>query len=261
MKPCPHVLDHAGDAMPRLAAIIFDVDGTLAETEELHRHAFNAAFAAAGLPWHWDQPLYAHLLAVAGGKERIAHFIETTPGAAGLDAGAIARLHADKTHRYADSVARGGLGLRPGVARLAHQAAARGIQRAIATTTSHANITALLAACAPLPAFDVIAAGDDVPAKKPAPDIYILALQRLALPASACVAIEDTPNGLNSAMGAGLRCVVTLSAYGGMGPFPGARCVLSHLGDAGTPATTILGPPPPEGIVTADYLSALPSTV
>jgi HAD superfamily hydrolase (TIGR01509 family) len=208
-----------------LKAVIFDVDGTLAETEELHRAAFNAAFAAAGLGWHWDVPLYARLLEVTGGKERIAHYQEVAALDHRLDAAAIAALHADKTRRYAALVESGGLSLRPGVRELLEAAHAAGLRLAIATTTSRPNVDALLAACAPLPPFDVIAAGDEVARKKPAPDIYLAALARLGLPAAACVAIEDTRNGVLSAVGAGLRCAVTVSVYGGEGPFPEAAAV------------------------------------
>ena len=215
--------------MSVLQALIFDVDGTLAETEEWHREAFNAAFAAAGLGWEWDQALYARLLAVTGGKERIAHFQEVADIAPRLSAAEIAALHADKTTRYAARVAGGGLQLRPGVARVLSEAHAAGLRLAIATTTSRANVDALLAACAPLPDFEVIAAGDEVSRKKPAPDIYDAALARLGLPADACLAIEDTENGLRSAAGAGLRCVMTLSAYGGAGPFEGAALVVRDL--------------------------------
>ncbi len=210
-----------------LKALIFDVDGTLAETEELHRAAFNAAFEAAGLPWLWDVPLYAHLLEVTGGKERIVYYQQLAALPDRLDAPAIAALHADKTRRYAALVASGGLTLRPGVRPLLEQAHAAGLRLAIATTTSRPNVEALLAACAPLPAFDVIAAGDEVARKKPAPDIYEAALARLGLPAAACLAIEDTQNGVLSAVGAGLRCVVTISVYGGEGPFPAAAAVLA----------------------------------
>jgi HAD superfamily hydrolase (TIGR01509 family) len=210
-----------------LQALIFDVDGTLAETEELHREAFNAAFAAAGLAWHWDQPLYAKLLEVTGGKERIAYYQDLARLPNPLDAPAIAALHADKTRRYAALVASGGLTLRPGVRPLLEQAHAAGLRLAIATTTSRPNVEALLTACAPLPAFDVIAAGDEVARKKPSPDIYEAALARLGLPAAACLAIEDTQNGVLSAVGAGLRCVVTISVYGGEGPFPAAAAVLA----------------------------------
>jgi HAD superfamily hydrolase (TIGR01509 family) len=237
--------------MSDLAALIFDVDGTLAETEELHRAAFNETFAAAGLAWHWDQALYGELLAVTGGKERIAHF------APGLSPERVAALHRDKTARYTARIAAGGLALRPGVRRLLLEARAAGLKLAIATTTSRPNVEALLAACAPMPAFDVIAAGDEVAAKKPAPDIYALALERLGLPAAACIALEDTANGLRSARGAGLGCVMTVSAYGGSGPFEDAACVVSHLGDLGEPAELVAGPPLAGGIVDLAYLAAL----
>ena len=221
--------------MNTLRALIFDVDGTLAETEEWHREAFNAAFAARGLAWQWDQALYAHLLAVTGGKERIAYFQESPGIAPHLSPDEIAALHADKTARYAARVAAGGLELRPGVRRLLKDAHDAGLRLAIATTTSRANVDALLAACAPLPDFDVIAAGDEVARKKPAPDIYMAALSRLDLPADACLAIEDTENGLRSAAGAGLRCVIICSAYGGSGPFPGAALVAPDLAALSVP--------------------------
>lgn len=214
--------------MGTLAALIFDVDGTLAETEEWHRAAFNAAFAAAGLEWQWDQALYARLLAVTGGKERIRHYIEAHGGQPALAADAIAALHRDKTARYT-ALLEGPLALRPGIAALMWEARQAGLKLAIATTTSRPNVDALLAAAEPLPAFDAIAAGDEVPRKKPAPDIYHLALQKLALPAAACLAIEDTENGLASARAAGIPCLVTRSFYGGPGPFPGAVATVDDL--------------------------------
>jgi HAD superfamily hydrolase (TIGR01509 family) len=243
--------------MPQLSALIFDVDGTLAETEELHRRAFNAAFAAAGLAWHWDQPLYARLLEVTGGKERIAHYQTLAAITPALDPQAIAALHRDKTARYATLVAAGDLGLRPGVRRLMQDAKTAGLRLAIATTTSRPNIEALLAACGELPAFDVIAAGDEVAAKKPAPDIFLAALRDLGLPADSCIAIEDTLNGVRSAVGAGLRCLVTVSAYGGKGPFTQAAATVSDLGDADAPAKVLAGPDLPEGMVTVQWLEQL----
>jgi HAD superfamily hydrolase (TIGR01509 family) len=240
-----------------LRALIFDVDGTLAETEEVHREAFNEAFAAAGLDWCWDQALYARLLAVTGGKERIAHYQDVAAVQDPLPHERIAALHADKTARYAARVAEGGLALRPGVRRLLNEAQAAGLQLAIATTTSRANVDALLASCAPLPPFDVIAAGDEVPRKKPAPDIYELALARLGLPANACIAIEDTENGLRSAAGAGLACVMTVSVYGGAGPFADAACVLSALGEPHAPAEVLSGPGAAAGFADLDYLRSL----
>ncbi len=201
-------------------ALIFDVDGTLAETErDGHRPAFNQAFAECGLDWHWDANLYGELLAVTGGKERIRHYAEryapeiaARPDLAQL----IQTLHATKTAHYLRIVDSGQVPLRPGVAALIHAARAAGLRLAIATTTTPENVTALLrASLAPDAAtwFEVIGAGDIVPAKKPAPDIYQWVLDRLDLPAARCLAIEDSENGLRSALAAGLRCVVTVSEY------------------------------------------------
>jgi beta-phosphoglucomutase-like phosphatase (HAD superfamily) len=201
-----------------LEALIWDVDGTLAETEEGHRAAFNAAFADAGLDWHWDPTLYARLLDVTGGKERIRHYLETTPDTPKLDDPTIAQLHAAKTAHYVAAIAAGTVALRPGVHRLLHEAQAAGLRLAIATTTTPANVDALLhATLGPTgPAmFETIAAGDMVPRKKPAPDIYDLVLARLRLPATHCLAIEDTPNGAQSARAAGIPVLITTSLYGG----------------------------------------------
>jgi HAD superfamily hydrolase (TIGR01509 family) len=240
-----------------LQALIFDVDGTLAETEELHRLAFNRAFADAGLGWQWDPELYRALLAVTGGKERIAHFQQRLATAPPLRPDQIASLHAAKTAHYNNSVQTRGLTLRPGVRRLLHEARAAGMLLAIATTTTRANVDSLLAAAQPLPEFDVIAAGDDVAAKKPAPDIFLHALATLGVSASAAVALEDSINGLASARGAGLACVITPSAYGDPGPFPGAAAVLSDLGEEHAPAMTLAGPPPPRGIADLAWLVML----
>ena len=228
-----------------LAALIFDVDGTLAETEELHRHAFNAAFAAAGLAWHWDPALYARLLEVAGGKERIQHYIAAHGGHPALDAAAIARLHGDKTARYTALVASGAATLRPGVLRLLDEARRAGLLVAIATTTTPAKVAALLeSALGPggLARFAVVAAGDCVPAKKPSPDIYRLVLEQLRLAPGSCVAFEDTPNGLQAAHGAGIPTVITVSKDGGAHGFAEALAVVDHLGDPGLPCRMLRGP-------------------
>jgi len=208
--------------MSHLQALIFDVDGTLAETEELHRRAFNEAFAAAGLSWVWDQALYEQLLEVTGGKERIAQYISAYAATPELDTTTIAALHADKTQRYTALLDQGDITLRPGIVEVLKEAVASGIRLAIATTTSRPNVDSLLRATLSSHPFEVIAAGDEVGAKKPAPDIYQLALQRLDLPPANCVAIEDTLNGLKSAQAAGLQCIITPSVYGGAGPFPNA---------------------------------------
>ena len=196
------------------------------------------------LPWHWDRRSYAELLAVTGGKERIRHYV-TRQRLEPLADEAIARLHADKTALYTARVAAGNLALRPGVARLLREAKAAGLRLAIATTTSPPNVEALLRATLGEGGpgwFEVIAAGDCVPAKKPAPDIYLLALERLGVPASSCLAFEDTVNGLRSAQGAGIPTVVTLSAYGGTAGFESAIAVVDHLGEPGLPCRPIAGP-------------------
>jgi HAD superfamily hydrolase (TIGR01509 family) len=200
-------------------AIIFDVDGTLAETEEGHREAFNAAFEQAGLPWTWDQDLYRRLLAVTGGKERIRYFIEDFGAEAApqdnLDE-FIRALHAAKTTAYTELVGAGRLVLRPGVRELIATASERGYRLAIATTTTPANIDALLAATfgdAGQGLFEVICAGDSVPNKKPAPDVYLRTLEELDLPPGHCVAIEDSRNGLLAACAAGIPTIVTPSIY------------------------------------------------
>lgn len=196
-----------------MRALIFDVDGTLAETEELHRRAFNEAFAAAGLPWVWDRDRYRTLLATTGGKERIARFIADDGLDGGLD---IPALHADKTARYTALMAAGAIEARPGIRELIDAAREAGLGIAVATTTSRPNVEALSLALFGQPAgavFDVIAAGDEVAAKKPAPDVYRLALGRLGLTPADAVAFEDSLNGLRSAQGAGLACVVAAGAY------------------------------------------------
>jgi HAD superfamily hydrolase (TIGR01509 family) len=214
-----------------LAALIFDVDGTLAETEELHRTAFNETFAQTGLPWHWDVPLYAQLLKVTGGKERITHYLTTLADPPPLDAAAIAALHRDKTARYTALVESGGLSLRPGVAALIDEARSAGLRLAIATTTSRPNVDALLSRTFGHNPFEIIVAGDEVPAKKPAPDVYLEALRRLDLPALACIAIEDTEQGLKSAHAAGIPCLLTESLYGAGGNFAQAIGVVEDLKD------------------------------
>jgi HAD superfamily hydrolase (TIGR01509 family) len=209
-------------------ALIFDVDGTLSETEEVHRRAFNESFADWGLGWHWDRADYARLLKTTGGKERIAAFMAEI-GATDVD---IPALHAAKTARYTALVAKGEMPLRPGVADLIARARAKGQRLAVATTTSRPNVEALCLACFGRPAeavFDVLACGDEVAAKKPAPDIYQLALDRLGLAPEVCLAFEDSRNGLLSARQAGLAVIVTPSAYTAGEDFTGAAAVLPDL--------------------------------
>ncbi|OIQ93448.1 phosphorylated carbohydrates phosphatase [mine drainage metagenome] len=224
----------------KLAALIFDVDGTLADTErDGHRPAFNAAFSEAGLPWVWDEALYGELLAVTGGKERIRHYCArfqadypSRPDFEGL----VVELHRSKTRHYLARVEAGGIPLRPGVARLIGQARAAGLRLGVATTTSAENVSALLnASLAPDATnwFELIAAGDVVPAKKPAPDIYQYVLARMELPAGACLALEDSGNGLAASRAAGIPTVVTVNDYSRGQDFAGALAVLPDLDAVG----------------------------
>jgi HAD superfamily hydrolase (TIGR01509 family) len=224
-----------------IRALIFDVDGTLADTEELHRQAFNAAFADAGLRWDWSRARYRELLRVTGGKERIAHYIDRL-GLEPLDRRAalahIPTLHAAKTRHYAALVEGGRVPLRPGVARLLREAREAGLHLAIASTTSPANVEALLLATlgAEGPGlFDLIASGDLVAQKKPAPDVFELALRTLGLDADEAVAFEDSAHGLRAARAAGLWTVVTPTLWSEDDDFSDAQLLLPHLGDPGLP--------------------------
>jgi haloacid dehalogenase superfamily, subfamily IA, variant 3 with third motif having DD or ED len=198
-----------------LKALIFDVDGTLSETEDVHRQAFNETFAEHGIDWYWSREDYAWLLRTTGGKERMKVWRDSLKQSV-PSVETIAALHAEKTRRFADIVAEGGLSLRPGVRELIAEARTRGLRLAVATTTNRPNVDALCRCCWGVPAaevFDVLAAGDEVPRKKPAPDVFLLALQRLKLSAEECVAFEDSRNGVISAVRAGLRVIATPSTY------------------------------------------------
>lgn len=215
-----------------LEALIFDVDGTLADTEcDGHRLAFNAAFAEVGLDWHWDEALYGELLEVTGGKERIRFFCERHAADFLHQADAEVRiktLHAAKTRHYVALCALG-IPLRPGVESLLRDAHAAGLRLAIATTTTPENVSALLAPDL-LALFEKVGAGDTVPNKKPAPDIYQWVLAQLALPAPSCLAIEDSANGLKASRAAGLATVITRTAYTDDHDFSGAIALLPDLG-------------------------------
>lgn len=229
--------------MTQLRALLFDVDGTLADTErDGHRVAFNEAFAEAGLDWNWSPELYGKLLEVTGGKERIKHYLTkyrpelTVPSDAD-----IANLHATKTKHYLELISQGRVPLRPGVKRLIQEAREAGLRLAIATTTTMANVTTLLDHTLDPSLFEAIAAGDIVPKKKPAPDIYHYILQEMKLSPQECVAFEDSNPGLRSAMGADLTTIVTVNDYTHKQDFSAAPLVLNNFGEPDAPCQVLSG--------------------
>ncbi len=222
-----------------LDALIVDVDGTIAETEEAHRAAFNAAFREFGEAWEWDRALYGELLKVAGGRERIRHYLERFHPERLKDPNIdthVRALHARKTELYSDEAAR--LPLRPGITRLFSEALKAGARLAIATTTSRANVDALLGRTPDEPAldwFNVVATGEWVEHKKPHPEVFDKTLERLGTRPERCLALEDSANGLEAAKAAGVPTLVTVNPYTEHETFRGAVAVLSHLGDPDTP--------------------------
>lgn len=218
-------------------AIIFDVDGTLADTEDAHRIAFNKAFAENNLGWNWDVALYGRLLEVTGGKERIKHFIETClPDFVKPDdyEGFIRNLHAVKTGYYTAMLHEGLIPLRPGIKELILDAHRNGIVLAIATTTSPENVAVLLKVGLGGDWADYFSAngcGDVVQYKKPAPDIYDWVLRELELNPADCIAIEDSRNGLRSALSAGIKTYITTNPYTSKQDFTGAAAVFDDLRD------------------------------
>jgi HAD superfamily hydrolase (TIGR01509 family) len=243
-----------------LRGLLLDFDGTIADTERHgHRVAYNQAFAEYGLNWTWDDDLYKDLLAVAGGKERMQHYIAHYRPALPLGIPAarlIQELHLAKSRHF------GALApvipLRPGILRLLREVHAAGISIALATTAMKPGVDAFLGHHPELAAvIGVIAAGDVVEHKKPAPDIYLWALREMGLSPRQCVAIEDSSVGLSAALAAGLPTLVTISEYTAGNDFSGAAAVLSSLGDPADPVEVSAGTKPPAGGVDLNYLRSL----
>lgn len=234
--------------MTALTTLLFDVDGTLADTErDGHRVAFNKAFAEAGLDWDWTVEMYADLLSVTGGKERIRYFVEKYQPDFAPEEGLTdfaARMHKRKTHFYLEMLQAGEIPLRNGVERLIKAAREAGFRLGIATTTTPENVTYLLKATLgeeSIGWFECIAAGDIVPKKKPGPDIYLYAMEQMGVKPEECLAFEDSDNGIRSSTGAGLRTVVTVNDYTRDHDFSKAVLLLDQFGEPDAPFSVLQG--------------------
>jgi HAD superfamily hydrolase (TIGR01509 family) len=224
-------------------ALIFDCDGVLGDTEQ-HGHlpAFNQMWRELGVPWEWSVEEYGRKLKIGGGKERMSslfaepEFLEafTPPESEPERRDLIVRWHKRKSEIYKELVNSGKVPPRPGVKRLAEEALGRGWTLAVASTSALASVEAVLRRAMGSDTagrFALILAGDVVKAKKPAPDIYLLAAERLAVAAAECVVVEDSNNGVVAAVAAGMKCVVTVSGYTREEDFSQADIVLTCLGD------------------------------
>ena len=224
--------------MSRLAALVFDVDGTLADTEELHRRAYNEAFRGFGLNWEWDPETYQGLLGVSGGPARIHAHIDRLAAPAAEKTRlrrTAAGLHAEKTRIYGELLDAGGALLRPGIAELTAEARAAGLQIGFVSSSASSNLVLLLARAfgtrAAPPA--ALASTDQVARKKPAPDVYELMIATLRLPATACVAFEDSQNGVLAAKAAGLFTVAVPSRWTSVQDLSAADVLLPSLAGLG----------------------------
>ena len=218
-----------------MKALIFDCDGVLVDTErDGHRVAFNQAFEEAGLGVTWDVPLYGKLLKVAGGKERIKHYFDTHGWPEGQDPDTLVpALHKRKTAIFTELIASGALPLRAGIVRIVEAAHAAGIRLGVCTTSNPKSVDGVLDLMGSTRKgyFEIVLAGDIVSKKKPDPEIYNLAKQRLELDGEDCVVIEDSRNGLLAAIGAGMPCLITTSTYTTEEDFREAARVVPELGD------------------------------
>jgi HAD superfamily hydrolase (TIGR01509 family) len=216
----------------RLQAILWDVDGVLAETErDGHRIAFNRAFEACGRDWQWDEARYGELLRITGGRERLMHDMNSRSDAPVLadQRETLAReLHAKKNAIYAGLVDEGRIALRAGVGELMQECAQRGVRMGIATTTSRGNVEALLQAhlgSGWAKRFGAVVCGEDVRSKKPDPEVYLLALQQLGIGPLQAVAIEDSPGGAAAGRAADVPVIVTRSHYFAHAPIDAALAI------------------------------------
>ena len=214
-------------------AIIFDVDGTIAETEDLHREAFSSTFKKWSLDWYWDKNIYKELLKISGGKERLIYYQNLKKSnVKDLNKETIALLHNEKTLAYGKILATSKLILRPGVDKLIKQAQTKNIKLAIATATSKINVDLLIKNIWETPIeniFNAVATSDEISRNKPSPEVYEVVLKKLRIKPKHCIAIEDSLNGLKSAKGADLRTIITPSSYTKNEDFTLADLVLPSL--------------------------------
>ena len=249
--------------MHNLKAIIFDMDGTLADTEEIHRQAFNSAFDEFKLKCHWNQKLYKNLLSISGGRERIRRYITENnlvdDGKESIDDLAL-RIHRRKSEIYRQRLVAGHVGLRNGVHRLLNEAKNNGTVLAIATSSSIKNVETLLKSALgndALKMFKAIVTCEDIKEQKPSPAIYNLVLNKIAIDPNHCIAIEDTYNGNKSATAAGITTVVTTHMFTLDDKFDGSSLVVNRLGEPDTPMKVISGNAHGSNYVTLELLDRL----
>lgn len=239
--------------MAELKALIFDVDGTIANTEEEgHRVAFNQAFAEAGYDWNWSVDFYGQLLKIGGGEERIYYYLNQYQSQlkSQFDLEKLATdLHLRKNEYYQERLDAGLIELRIGVKRLMTAAREQGITLAISTTSAVPNVMALLEKKLNPDWFEVIGAGDMVPEKKPAPDVYHYVLNQLELEPQNCIVFEDSNQGLTAAAQLNLTTIITVNDYTKEQDFKAATAVINHLGEPENPMTVI------SGNVTGEYIT------
>jgi HAD superfamily hydrolase (TIGR01509 family) len=229
-----------GNSM-QVRALLFDIDGTLVDTEELHRQAYNQTFLEFGLDWEWGADLYSELLTVSGGAHRLARYIdllEILPAEKTHLRRLIPAIHRGKSQLYGELTQRKAVRLRPGVKRLLAEAKQRGARIGFAASSASSGAQALLSSAFGQDAREVaddIVWAEQITRKKPAPDTYELLLTMLRVPAADCVAFEDSANGLASAKAVKLFTIVTPTRWTMAQQFADADLLLPSLGDPDLP--------------------------
>ena len=245
-----------------LEAVVFDVDGTLVDSErDGHRVAFNLAFEEFGLPDRWDEDEYGRLLATTGGRRRLHRWFSERGMPEAERDDLVPKLHHRKTELFVAMAGDGRVPARPGVERLLDDLAAAGVPVAVATTGSRAWVEPLLDRLFGLDRFRAVVTGDQAEERKPEPDAYLVALDRLGVAASRAVAVEDSDNGVRSARAAGLPVVVVANGYTAGQPLEGAVLVMDGFGQPEEPARVLRGDPAlaPDGLLTVSTLRRVAS--